>query len=107
MASLLTVPATLLGEAWQRPELAILAVDTLLLTGLYWLTLTSRRYFPIWMTGFHLVAVATHLGADLAPDFTPRLYRALAGLWAIPVTISLALGIFLDQRAAVRPRPRR
>lgn len=97
-ASLLTIPATLLGRAWQRPELGILVVDAALLAGLYALTLASRRHFPIWMTGFHLVAVVTHVSAAIAPEFTPKVYRALAGAWAIPITISMVLGIFLDQR---------
>lgn len=103
-ASVLTVPVTLLGRAWQRPELGVLGVDLLLLAGLYLLTLRSTRHFPVWMTGFHLIATATHLGAAVAPDFTPKLYRALAGLWAIPVTISMVLGIALDQRALLRGR---
>ncbi len=105
-ASLMTVPVTLLGRAWQRPELGVLTVDLLLLAGLYALTLGSRRHFPIWMTGFHLIAVATHLGAAVAPEFTPKAYRAVAGLWAIPVTVSMVLGIVLDQHAIARGRMR-
>jgi len=101
-ASVLTIPATLMGNAWHRPEVAILAVDMLLLVMLYGLTLSSKRFFPIWMTGLHLIAVVTHLSALIAPDFTPRIYRALAGLWAIPMTLSMVFGILLDQRALLR-----
>ena len=97
-ASVLTVPVTLLGRSWQRPEMGVLAIDFLLLLSLYLLALSSKRYFPIWMTGFHLIAVVTHLGAAVAPEFTPEVYRGLAGLWAIPVTLSMVLGILLDQR---------
>ena len=106
IASALTVPVTLLGHAWRSPEAGVLAVDVLLLAGLYHLTLTSGRNFPIWMTGFHLVAVVTHLSVMMAPEATPKIYRAVAGLWAIPVTISMVLGIILDRRAAAR-RPGR
>lgn len=102
VASLLTIPATLLGQTWRRPELGVLTVDVLLLGGLYALSLRSRSFFPIWMSGFHLIAVATHLGAAITPEFTPKMYRAIAGLWAIPITISMVLGIYLDQRAAAR-----
>jgi hypothetical protein len=101
-ASALTVPVTLMGRSWRNPELGVLAVDVLLLVGLYWLALNSRRNFPIWMTGFHLIAVVTHIGAAVAPEFTPKVYRALAGLWAIPVTLSMVFGILLDQRAIAR-----
>jgi drug/metabolite transporter superfamily protein YnfA len=101
-ATLLTIPAMLLGRAWRQTEVGILAVDLLLLVSLYVLCLRSRRYFPIWMTGFHLVAVTTHVSTLLAPEFTPRVYRALESVWAIPITVSMILGIVLDRRAATR-----
>lgn len=98
-ASLLTIPATRLGEHWTRSEHGILAVDVGLLVGLYVLSLRARTFFPLWMTGFHLVAVATHLSTMLAPDFTPRVYRAMASLWAVPMTVSMVIGVALDRRS--------
>jgi hypothetical protein len=65
--------------------------------------LVSRRYWPIWMTGFHLVAVASHISTLIAPGFTPEIYRALAGVWAIPILLSLLLGVELDRRAERMP----
>lgn len=97
-ASLLTLPATLLGSGWGKTELAILTVDFLLLIGLYVLMLGSRRYWPIWMVGFHLVAVASHLGTIVVPDFTPAIYRAVGSLWAIPMLLAMVLGIELDRK---------
>ena len=102
-ATLLTMPAETVGHAWRNTELAILAVDTGLLAALYALVLSSRRYWPIWMAGFHLVAVVSHLSTMLAPTFTPELYRALAGVWGIPMLLSLLLGVELDRRAERRP----
>jgi drug/metabolite transporter superfamily protein YnfA len=101
-ASLLSIPAILLGRSWMRTEVAVLAVDVLLLAGLYWLSLRSRRFFPIWMTGFHLVAVTTHISTLLAPEFTPRIYRAMGTLWAVPMAVSMVLGIVLDRRRGLR-----
>ena len=106
-AAVMTAPATLFGRAWGNIELAIFAVDAGLLLGLYGLMLVSRRYWPIWMTGFHLIAVITHFSTLLAPKFTPALYRALESFWAIPVLLSLLLGVALDRRAARRPVPAR
>ncbi len=105
-AAVLTAPATLLGQAWGRIELLILAVDAALLAGLYALMLSSRRFWPVWMTGFHLVAVVTHLATLLAPGFTPAIYRALESLWAIPVLLSLLIGVALDRRAGLADPPR-
>ncbi len=78
------------------------AVDLGLLLGLYALALRSRRFFPIWMAGFHLIAVTTHLSTVLEPEITPRLYRAMESLWAIPITLAMVFGIALDRRAGIR-----
>lgn len=104
VASAMTIPASQVDKAWGETELARLAVDVGLLAGFYALMLASRRYWPIWMVGFHLVAVVTHLSTLIAPDFTPRLYRAMGAFWAIPVLLSLLIGVELDRRAAWRSR---
>jgi hypothetical protein len=53
------------------------------------------------MTGFHLIAVTTHLSTLLAPEFTPRIYRGMETLWAVPITLSMMIGIMLDRRAGI------
>jgi hypothetical protein len=102
-AAIMTIPAARVGQAWGSTELAVFAVDTALLVGFYALMLASRRYWPVWMTGFHLIAVVTHISTMVAPAFTPAIYRALESVWAIPVLLSLLLGVELDRRAAKRP----
>lgn len=103
-ASLMTLPPTLLKGAYAHTELIIFAADLLLLGGLFAVMLCSRRYWPIWMVGFHLVAVVTHISTILAPSFTPELYRAMESFWAIPVLLSMLIGVELDRRAARRSR---
>jgi len=101
LASVLTVPAAHLGRSWGQIELARMLVDTALLAGLYVLMLHSRRYWPIWMTGFHLIAVVTHFSTLLVPDYAPHFYRAMQSFWALPVLLSLLVGVTLDRRARV------
>jgi hypothetical protein len=103
-ASGLSLPPTLMDQAYVETELILFAVDLLFLAGLYALMLTSGRFWPIWMTGFHLVVVVTHLSTMLVPDFTPRIYRAMASFWAIPITLTLLIGVELDRRAAWKTR---
>lgn len=103
-ASLLSLPPTLMKGAYADTELIIFAVDLLLLAGLYALMLSSGRYWPIWMTGFHLVAVVTHISTMLVPDFTPQIYRAMGSFWAIPISLVLIIGVELDRRTLARPR---
>ncbi len=85
-------------------ELAVFLVDLALFAGLFGLMVRSRRWWPIWMTGFHSVAVATHLSALVASDFVPDIYFATASFWALPVVLSMTLGIVLDQRSRASAR---
>jgi urea transporter len=98
-ASFLSLPVANIGTSWARTELGVMAVDAALLIGLYALMLRSRRYFPVWMTAFQLISVVTHLATMFAPEFTPRAYRAMGSLWAVPITVSMVLGIWLDSRS--------
>lgn len=94
----------LMGSSYAETELIIFAIDLLLLCGLYALMISSRRYWPIWMTGFHLIAVVTHLSSLLAPSFAPLIYWAMGSFWAIPMPLALLVGVELDRRAAGRVR---
>jgi hypothetical protein len=93
-----------MAAAYAETESIIFAADLLLLAGLYVLMLRSRRYWPIWMTGFHTIAVVTHLGTLLAPSFAPLIYWAMGSFWAIPVLLSLLIGVELDRRAVLKSR---
>lgn len=100
-ASVLSIPAALAGASWEHTEAAMLSVDLLLLIGLYMLALRSQRYFVIWLVGLHLVAVVSHLSTIVAPDFTPRIYRALSSFWALPMALVMFFGIRADERAGL------
>ncbi|WP_033919675.1 hypothetical protein [Sphingomonas sp. 37zxx] len=99
LASLLTIPAAMFGGRYGRFELDVFLVDTSLLLGLYMLAMASRRWWPLWMTGFHLVAVTSHLSAAVATGFVADAYLAAASFWAIPMSIAMIVGVTLDHRA--------
>jgi hypothetical protein len=101
-ASVLTVPAAHLDHSWGQVETARMGVDAALLVGLYALTLHSQRYWPVWMTGFHLIAVTTHVSVMLVPHYTPTIYRAMQSVWALPVLLSMVIGIAADRQRALR-----
>ena len=105
-ASLLTLPAERLGSLWASTEIAVMGVDLGLFLSLYGLTLRTKRFFPIWMAGFQLISVATHISTLIAPTFTPRIYRAMESVWAIPITVVMVLGIAMD-RSRLDPPSRR
>ncbi|MEI9928037.1 MAG: hypothetical protein WDN44_10540 [Sphingomonas sp.] len=54
------------------------------------------------MAGFQLIAVVTHLATLLAPRFLPDIYFAAESFWALPVLLSMVIGVALDRRAGLK-----
>ena len=86
---------------WHHTHYATLAVDVALLVALLAVVLRSDRWFPVWFTGFHLVAVLSHLASIAAPGFAPKVYFLLQGFWSVPMLVTLALGVALDHRGGI------
>ncbi len=102
LACIATVPAGRLDRDWGHMHLAVLGVDLILLAALLWISLSSRRWFPIWFTGFHVAAICSHLATLLVPSYAPKVYFLLQGLWSLPMLLSFAIGADLDRRGRVR-----
>jgi len=60
------------------------------------LACNSGRYWPIWATGFQIVAVATHFASLWIPDIVPIAYQALLSFWSIPILGVMVAGTWLD-----------
>jgi hypothetical protein len=91
--------------AWLHPHYPAFGVDLALLGALSWVALRSDRWFPIWFTGLHLVAVTSHLASIIAPGFSPRVYFLVQAVWSIPMLATLATGVALDRRAGIADAP--
>lgn len=70
---------------------AIFVVDITMLFVLGWVMLFARRYWPIAMTAFQLLAVMGHLIRLLEPEIVPVLYWVANAFWAVPQMIVLAV----------------
>lgn len=84
-------------QQWYEIHLFILVVDLFLLIFVYFLSLHSTKNWLLWMSGFLLVGVATHLSPVFSNLFNPRAYELLQGFWSIPVMLTMALGIFMNR----------
>lgn len=73
-------------------EAEIFAIDIVALIALIWLTLKSDRFWPIWATAFHLLAVTIHTVMMLAPQITPWAFATGSVFWAYPMLLALAIG---------------
>ncbi|QNQ11484.1 hypothetical protein [Sphingomonas alpina] len=103
-AALLSIPASYLEQSWAHTQLPVLGVDLLLLGALVAVSLRSRYFWPLWMTGFHLGSIATHLATIAAPvQLKPMLYFAMQSFWSLPMLLVMVAGIMFDRRAARMP----
>ncbi|RYD84344.1 MAG: hypothetical protein EOP61_40260 [Sphingomonadales bacterium] len=86
------------NPSWKTTELGIFLVDMLMLAALVNLALYSDRFWPIWVTSFHLIAVTTHLARLVDHSVAALAYANVAAFWAYPMMIALAVGTWNHQR---------
>ena len=83
-------------------ESPMFVADALVLIAFVYLSLKTKRFWPIWATSFHSIVVLTHLADALAPHTLPRAYGILQGFWVYPMTVVLLLGVYGHRQAIKR-----
>jgi len=84
----------MVANSWTNVERGIFAVDIVALIALIYLALTSERFWPLWATAFHLLAVTIHTAMIVAPQITPWAFATGAVFWAYPMLLALAIGSY-------------
>ena len=104
-ATILTiVAATTFNPTWDKPETGIFLVDLMMLAALVNLALYSDRYWPLWVTSFHLIAVTIHVASLVDRSVAALAYAWAAEFWAYPMLLTLAAGTWNHRRRqASRP----
>jgi hypothetical protein len=97
VAAIATVPIQQGIQSWTRVSPALLACDSALFGGLFWLAAISDRSWLVWMAGLQLNAVLANIATMLAPDVTERIYIGLETIWALPILALMTFGVVLDQ----------
>jgi hypothetical protein len=87
---------------YQRLEFGLFLVDLVLLAGFVVLSLFADRFWPLWITGIHLVGVATHTAKTLDPNVVPQVYSWIQGLWAYPIIALIVIGTARHQKRLKR-----
>jgi hypothetical protein len=72
-----------------QTEWGVLLVDAGLMALFVWLALTSRRHWPIFAAGFHLLAVVTHVARMVDPTVGGWAYLTANIMWANLVLLSI------------------
>lgn len=82
----------------EQTQWAVLAVDLALLGVLVWLALRSRRYWPLFAAGFHLLAVVTHLARAADPRVSGWAYITAEIFWSYLVIFAIGYGAWTAPR---------
>lgn len=77
---------------WAASRGGLVAVDLGVLAALLVLALRTTRFWPLWMTAFHLIGVTTHLAVLLQPSRALQAYAMLQGFWAYPMLAARVIG---------------
>ena len=77
---------------------AYLLIDTFLLIAALRYVLKESVFWPVWLAGFQLISVTSHLTRLILPSLVPEMYENLAGFWAAPALVAMAIGTYRDRR---------
>lgn len=80
------------GTRFHSMEGGMFAVDVAVLIAFLLLALKAERFWPLWVTGFHFVGVATHTAILVSPGVVPWAYAVGQALWGYPIILLLVLG---------------
>ncbi len=77
---------------WRYARGGMLVIDVIVLIAFFALAQRSDRFWPIWATAFHLIAVATHLVILVQPERVLQAYAIAQGFWAYPMLLAIVIG---------------
>ncbi|KTF69095.1 hypothetical protein ACNFJ7_13145 [Sphingomonas sp. HT-1] len=83
---------------WNSYRSGLIAVDILALIAFLCLALKSRRFWPLWATAFHLIAVCSHCVVVMGLSQTLQIYILFQGFWAYPIMVLIIFGALSRQR---------
>jgi hypothetical protein len=99
LATAATVAGTLPRENdFASIELEVLAVDLALLAALFGIALKANRFWPIFATASHLVAVAVHLAKAANPALVGPVYAFASSGTSLLVLLILWAGTVRHRR---------
>ncbi len=92
-----------LSVRYASAEIAILAVDAVMLGIFATLALRSDRYWPLWVTALQLLVVLAHVAKLIDPEMLRNGYGFVMAVWSYPQLLAIALGTRAHDRERKRP----
>jgi hypothetical protein len=87
---------------WSSVDAGVFAVDVAVLCGLLGVALMAERFWPIWLTAFHLLGTTGHLVKMADPGLIPWGYAFIIAVWSYPMLALIAAGTTAHQRRVAR-----
>jgi hypothetical protein len=100
-----TLVYILVPRSWADGMPLIQAIDLFAAMAFITLGLFSRSFWPLWIAGFQIGALASHATIRIASDALPYAMGVLQGFWAW-FQLMVLLGIGLQRLHLIRPATR-
>ena len=88
-------------------EGSIFLIDVLALAAFILLALRSNRFWPLWVAGFQLTSVFSHLLKATHWSLIPQVYAAAERFWIYPIFLAIVVGTWRSRRRWRSEQPHR
>lgn len=78
-------------------DAGVFFTDFIFFIYLYIMSIYTSRYWVLYTTGFQLAGVISHFPIIIIGVKTPKIFELFQGFWAIPIIISMVIGVFLSE----------
>lgn len=86
------------GSSYATVEVGSFTLDVALLVALIVLAHRSTRYWPLWLGGWQIAAIVSHITKTIDPGMAAAGYAFQAAVWAYPMLITTAWGAVRHHR---------
>ena len=94
----LVVASADIAQRWEQVETGIFFVDLATFAAFLFLALRADRFWPLWITGLHLIGIATHTAKLVDSQVVPWVYANTQALWAYPILLIMVIGTARHRR---------
>jgi hypothetical protein len=98
IAAIASIFADLFGHHWHGPNWGVIIVDAVFLVVLIMIARQSTRFWPLWTAASQLGGCLAHFPAIMNPAFPKELYVSTQPYWALPLLVSLLIGVISAHR---------
>lgn len=84
--------------SYSHVELGVFIVDGAALLAFTYLALRSDRFWPLWVAGFQLTTILSHILKAIQLDLLPQAYAAAGRFWVYPIFLAIVIGTWRSSR---------